>query len=230
MLRDFSQRLDRRQINSEMNRPGVNVKYRASTDLAQQQARELREMKRKQFLLIASLAAQRARALSWRHRAREGAGRGDVRRVTDELTKADADGKFTGKKALWNFLTDLIHCAAAEPRKDGSRAAVRYHGTTHKFFAMLRKLGGPRTQRFITANFGGPDEQTTRRFFCERKHDFMPGFSHVSEQATYLESVYKQKMAQLQISHNVVCEHSEDETNILQEARWNARRDGIAGT
>lgn len=217
-------------LRSDMNRPTVNVKFRATVSLAQQQAREVRELKRKQFLLVSSLTAQRARTLSWRLRAREGANRGDVRRVTDELTRAYNDGKFTGKKALWNFLSDLIHCTAAEPRKDGRRAAVRYHGSTHKFFAVLRKLGGPRTQRFITANFGGPDEKTTQRFFCERKHDFMPGFSHLSEQATYLEGIYKQKVEQLQIKCKIACEHSEDETNILQEARWNSRRDAIAGT
>lgn len=227
---DFRHRVARRGESGDAHHAKTNIRYRASTELAQSQAQELRSLKKQQFFLVSKLAASQASRMSWKARCRNAAGRGDVRRVTDELTKAYEDGKFEGKTALWNFLSDLIHCAASEPDKNGRRATIRYHGSTHRFFAVLRKLGGPRTQRFITANFGRGDEQTSQRFWSVRKHRYMPGFSHADETATYLEQVYAVKKKELGITHPVLCELSEDETNPIEEARWNAGRNAVVGT
>ena len=131
---DFRHRVARRGESGDAHHAKTNIRYRASTELAQSQAQELRSLKKQQFFLVSKLAASQASRMSWKARCRNAAGRGDVRRVTDELTKAYEDGKFEGKTALWNFLSDLVHCAASEPDKNGRRATIKYHGSTHRFF------------------------------------------------------------------------------------------------
>ena len=137
VMDDFRHRVARRGESGDAHHAKTNIRYRASNELAQSQAQELRSLKKQQFFLVSKLAASQASRMSWKARCRNAAGRGDVRRVTDELTKAYEDGKFEGKTALWNFLSDLIHCAASEPDKNGRRATIRYHGSTHRFFCRV---------------------------------------------------------------------------------------------
>jgi hypothetical protein len=46
----------------------------------------------------------------------------------------------------------------------------------------------------------------------------------------HLEEVYSNAKQQCGLKFMVPCEASEDETNILQELRWNQRRDALPGT
>ena len=139
-------------------------------------------------------------------------------------------GNSKGRQPSGNFF-QIWYTAQRQSRikmAEGQRSGIMAAPTV--FFAVLRKLGGPRTQRFITANFGGPDEQTSQRFWSVRKHRYMPGFNHADETATYLEQVYAVKKKELGITHPVLCELSEDETNQIEEARWNAGRNAVVGT
>lgn len=183
----------------------------------------------KNFQLCAKLAAARASRGTWQQKAKSAGGRGEVKRMTDELVKAFEDGKFEKKRALFHFLQDMIHSVAAEPNKRGHRAKIHWHGATHKLFMMLRKLGGPRTQRFVTVNLGGPDEETTRRRWNKAKFVHYPGVRE--DTFTRLEKLYKNVMTSRDMNlGSVLCEASEDETNILAEIRWNAKRDCVTGT
>lgn len=223
---DFRQRLKRR---SSERHAKCNLRYMSTPDLldaAQRSAFHLHQERRATFLLCVQLAAANVSRASWRARVKESAGRKDVKKVTDELTKAYEDGKFEGKATLFNFISDLVTTVA----RSGRRGAVKYHKTTHRFFGVLRKLGGPRTQRFMVANLGGPSEVTTRQRWNRDKLQYMPGFKHIGPTLTAIEDVYRHQMRELDISYPVLCEAAEDETNILQEASFNASRDAVVGT
>ena len=82
----------------------------------------------------------------------------------------------------------------------------------------------------MVANLGGPSEATTRKRWNRDKLQYMPGFKHIGPTFTAIEDVYRHQMRELGISYPVLCEAAEDETNILQEASFNASRDAVVGT
>ena len=196
--------------------------------VAHRQQQDCRRLRWEKFLCCAKLSATQARARTWRERARSAAGRGELRTVTDELSLAYQRGHFKGKRVLWHFLSDLIHAVAAEPDKNGRRRKLHWHEGTHRLFGMLRKIGGPRTQRFFVQNLGGPDESTTRKRWNKKRFLYQPGLHDAT--FAHLEARYTEARAALAYKGKVICEAAEDETNILAEIRYNAKRDAVTGT
>ena len=137
-------------------------------------------------------------------------------------------GHFKGRRVLWHFLQDLIHAAAAEPDKNGKRRSLHWHEGTHRLFGMLRKFGGPRTQRFLVTNLGGPDEDTTRKRWNRRRFLYRPGLN--AETFSHLEERYATARAALPYEGKVLCEAAEDETNILADLRYSPKLDAATGT
>lgn len=160
---DFKRRLVRREADTHTHcvaqGRGARFDYMPRADLLFA-ARRLRDqcssLRRRHFWVCAKLVAARAKVRTWRDRAREGALRGDLKKVVDDLTAAFDAGKFTEKRALWNFLKDIVHSVHIG-NDDGSRSrGMRWSSSTHRIFAVLRKVGGPRTHKFLYDNVGGP--------------------------------------------------------------------------
>ena len=206
---------------SKLSRPEL-------TDAARRQQAQARRLHWEKFVCCSKLAAAQARVRTWRERARSAAGRGELRTVTDELTLAYQKGHFKGRRALWHFISDLIHASAAEPDKNGNRRKLHWHEGTHRLFGMLRKIGGPRTQRFLVQNLGGPDEHTSRKRWNKRRFLYQPGINEAT--FSHLEARYTEARASLPYKGKVLCEAAEDETNILADLRYSAKLDAATGT
>ena len=166
------------------------------------------------YTLAARLAGAKASRESWRAKAKNAGGCGEVKKVADELVAAHKKGRFDGKRALFHFITDLVRFVGAEPDKNGHHGHVRWHESTHRFFQILRKLGGPRTQRFMVANFGGPVEDTTRKIWNRSKRVIVPGIH--AEAFTHLETVYSRVRSRAKWRKIVLCEASEDEVGAVR--------------
>ena len=82
--------------------------------------------------------------------------------------------------------------------------------------------------RASTQNITGPDESTTRKKWNAARYHYRPGINAAT--FTYLEGVYARCRAKLPYKGKVLCEASEDETNIEASAHWCARRDAVTGT
>ena len=66
------------------------------------------------------------------------------------------------------------------------------------------------------------------RYWSKSKFHFQPGL-HLAT-IEHLEEVYANAKRSMGIDFFVPCEASEDETAMLQELRWNQRRDALPGT
>ena len=82
--------------------------------------------------------------------------------------------------------------------------------------------------RALTENIAGPDESTTRKKWNAARYHYRPGINAAT--FTYLAGVYARCRAKLPYKGKVLCEASEDETNIEASAHWCARRDAVTGT
>ena len=106
-LDDFKKRLQRRTDDSHSISNGgarLDQMPQAALLTAARTIKGQRDQYRHDIrFLVSKLAAAQARAKSWRSRVAESAKRGEVKRLTDELTAAYAGGKFKGKRALFNF-------------------------------------------------------------------------------------------------------------------------------
>ena len=122
----------------------------------QRVTRQLRDARRELFFVCSKLASAKARIRVWRDRVTEGARRGELKRVTDELTRAYDEGKFEKKTTLWNFLKDLVHATYISDATAPRNRAMRWSESTNRFMSVVRKFGGPRTQKFFYDNIGGP--------------------------------------------------------------------------
>jgi hypothetical protein len=156
---DFRFRLVRR-------REGTHRKSRSRLDqmptprlleAAQALSAKNRAERQRLYYICARLVATNARVRKWRDRALEGAKRGELKKMVDELTTAYEAGKFKEKRALWNFLKDIVHQTHLTDEEGKRSHGMRYSESTSRIYAVLRKIGGPRTQRFIYDNLGGPE-------------------------------------------------------------------------
>ncbi|MEM7518917.1 MAG: hypothetical protein AAF368_18595 [Planctomycetota bacterium] len=228
---DFKRRLQRRRDDSHAGKTTARLDQMPQDDLlkAARGLAEQREVHRRDcFFLATKLAAAQARAKSWRRRAVESAKRGEVKRLTDELTLAYEKGKFKGKRALLNFLRDMVHSVHLGGNNGERNRRMEWSKSTHRIFAVLTKIGGPRTVNFLYDNIGGPAANTIRRFWQKHKFHFRPGLNVAT--VAHLEGIYFHSKQQRNVACAVPCEASEDETNILMELRWNQRRDAVPGT
>lgn len=81
--------------------------------------------------------------------------RGDVTKFCMDIKEAHSQGKFEGKPALWNFLTDIAQNIIRPGHKK------RYKKTTKELFETIKIWGGQRMHNFLSMNFGGPSLPTT---------------------------------------------------------------------
>ena len=155
---DFRRRLERRDEETPLS---ARARHDQMPDDVARAAlarisREKERLRRNCFFLCSKLAATNVRLRAWRDRVKDTARRGELKRVTDELTKAYDDGKFQEKRALWAFIKDLVHSTHLASG-DGQRSrGMKWSESTNRFFAVIRKFGGPRTQKFFYDNIGGP--------------------------------------------------------------------------
>ena len=103
-----------------MKHPDVVSAARRQRQLARQRSWE-------KFRACAKLAALRARASTWRERARRAAGCGELQKLLDEITLAYQRGHFKGKRTMFHFLQDMVHSVAAEPNKNQGRVSIHWH-------------------------------------------------------------------------------------------------------
>ena len=140
-------------------------------DVARSRRSEVARLQSREWLLVTKLAAFRARVLSLKEKVAGAALRGDLRKLTDDLTKAWDDGKFESRRHLFDFIADLTHSVVLTDDDAGKRSKnMRWHESSHRIFQVMTKLGGPRTQRFIAANLESPDRRTIERRWSASKH------------------------------------------------------------
>jgi hypothetical protein len=156
---DFRKRLGRRREGTHrQSRSRLNqMPQPRLLEAAQALSFKNRAERQKLYYICARLVATNARVRKWRHRALEGAKRGELKKMVDELTTAYEAGKFKEKRALWNFLKDIVHQTHLTNEEGERSRGMRYSESTSRIYAALRKIGGPRTQRFIYDNLGGPE-------------------------------------------------------------------------
>ncbi len=186
------------------------------------------DCRRELFFVTSKLAALKAKCRNMKDRLRDALKRGELKKVIDELVAAYEDGKFKGKRSLWNFLKDLVHATHLTKDDGTANRGMRWSEQTSRLFEVLRRFGGPRTYNFFRDNVAAPHQRTTERRWAENKFHFQPGLNQKTIE--YIEGIYKDKMDQLKLGFPVPVECSEDETNILAELRWNHRRDALPGT
>ena len=137
-------------------------------------------------------------------------------------------GKLTQRKDLLNFIRDLVHSLKL---RDGARGThsknMRWHESTKRIFDVIRKLGGPKTLRFINETLESPHERTVVRHWQQNKIDYTLGPDDVGWTRTWKEvaAIYEKMKADLTIQGPVLYELSEDETTVPTASQYNERRD-----
>ena len=70
--------------------------------------------------------------------------RKDVQRFCNNITEAHQAGKFGGKNALWDFLTEFANFFTRKPHRQ------RFKDTSTTIFVMIKMWGGPRLHDFVS--------------------------------------------------------------------------------
>eukprot|EP00966_Prymnesium_polylepis_P336083 7391409-Prymnesium_polylepis.2 len=109
---------------------------------------------------------------------------------------------------------------------------MRWHESTKRIFDVIRKLGGPKTLRFINETLESPHERTVVRHWQQNKIDYTLGPDDVGWTRTWKEvaAIYEKMKADLTIQGPVLYELSEDETTVPTASQYNERRDSLVGS
>lgn len=151
----------------------------------------------------------------------ESMNRKDVQKFCNDIREAHSQGKFDGKPALWNFLTDIAQNVIRPGHKR------RYNKTTKELFETIRIWGGRRMHNFLSLNFSGPSLSTTMR---STRTSFTYRVGIVEETFIHLANTYAKHMADLGLKAGCVPTLvAEDETVIKRSVYWNAKDDCLIG-
>ena len=192
----------------------------------------IRDIRCRNRWLIFDLAATRTRVRSLKDRAKESSARGDVRKLIDDLQACARDGKFESKQVLLHFMMDAAKAVRmATLGTDGTlrmSPGMRWHDSTHQTFEVLKHIGGPRSHRWVGDNLIGMHERTSAKRWARGLHHYT--FGLCENTFIILAAFYTTVLTKLGIELGQLhSEHSEDETAVLDEPKWNYRRDIVCG-
>jgi len=189
-------------------------------------AQRVKELTRSQWLLRQSFLRKCARVRGLSERLKENAARGDARAIIEDVIECERSGKFKQKRALLHFVRDMLHSLRLSGVARQARG-MRWHKSSKRIFAVLRKFGGARTQRFLHETLQAPHHRTVEREWAKDKMHFKPGAN--KEIFERIGLFYRDAKARLGITGIVLYEVSEDETTVPGASEYNQYCDSIVG-
>ena len=180
----------------------------------------IRRAHRQIWWLACKVAMLSVKVMTLKEASLESVERKDVRRFCNNIIEAHRAGKFGGKNALWDFLTDVAQNLTRKPH------GQRFKDTSKAIFVMIKMWGGPRLHDFVSKNLDGPSLSTTKR--VERKatkfllgiHDYI--FQDVAK-------IYENEKRVHGIITKVPFIIVEDETVIKRNVKWDSSNDLLLG-
>ena len=124
----------------------------------------MRALKKTVWLLRANYLRKCARVRKLDERLGEYASRGDVKALISDVVAIERDGKWEQRPELFQFVRDVIHAYKLRDGAEGKHSkGMRWHTASKRIFCVLRKYGGPRTQRFLHETLEAPADSTASR-------------------------------------------------------------------
>jgi len=191
-------------------------------------AAKVRQLKSTVFLLRQSYTRKCARVRKLTERLKEFAFRGDVKAIVDDVIAIEKAGKFEQRAGLLNMVRDMLHSLRLRDGAEGTHSkGMRWHQSTKRIFAVLRKYGGAKVHRFLHETLEAPDEGTVRREWRKDRVRFKPGaHRHVFAAIGRLYAAMKLAKG---ITEPVPYELSEDDSTVPGASEFNQHWDSIVG-
>ena len=133
---------------------------------------------------------------------------------------------------MLNFIKDVVHATRLE-KEDGTDAkTMRWHESSKRMMATLKKFGGPRSHRLIRLNVKAPSDRTIVRCWNRDLFRYPVGLpievplgktmSPADEIFAHLAMLLKPKMGLLNLKEGekLPCQFSQDETPITSELSY----------
>jgi hypothetical protein len=145
-------------------------------------------------------------------------------------------------QVLLNFIKDIVHATRLEKQDGTASKQMRWHESSKRMLAALKKFGGPRSFRLIRLNFAAPSDRTAGRCWNRDLFRYPIGLpievpvgktvSPADEVFAHLAELLKPKMALLQLKEGekLPCQFSQDETPITSELTLSQHRDSVLGS
>ena len=143
---------------------------------------------------------------------------------------------------LLNFIKDIVHATRLEKEDGTASKQMKWHESSKRMLAALKKFGGPRSFRLVRLNFAAPSESTVKRCWNRDLFRYPVGLprevpmgkqmSPADEVFVHLASLLKPKVALLELreGEKLPCQFSQDETPITSELSYSQHRDAALGS
>ena len=147
-----------------------------------------------------------------------------------DIIAIEKSGKFEQRVALLHFVRDMLHALKLRDGPDGKRSRnMRWHTSSKRIFAVLRKYGGPKTARFMHETLETAADQTVRDEWRRTRMYFDPGEAQWEALVTRVGKLYEAMMKSKGIKPPVMYERAEDDTTVPGASEYNQRLDSLVG-
>jgi hypothetical protein len=100
----------------------------------------------------------------------------DAKAMINDIITIERAGKFEQRATLMHFVRDMLHSLKLRDGAHGKRSRnMRWHTSSKRIFAVLRKFGGPKTTRFIHETLESAADSTILAEWKRTKMYFDPG-------------------------------------------------------
>jgi hypothetical protein len=154
--------------------------------------------------------------------------RGEIKQLIDYILRCERAGKFEERKAVFDFVSDMLRSLALTDATTGRRSKnMRWHESTLRVFAIMKILAGPKISRYVQATLEAPSASTHSRTLAQTKLHLTLG----PDAGTFerVGNIYGEIKRLLGITGSVPYELAEDETGVQVGvtlcSRSNARLD-----
>ena len=153
---------------------------------------------------------------------------GDAKAMINDIIAIERAGKFEQRATLMHFVRDMLHSLKLRDGAHGKRSRnMRWHTSSKRIFAVLRKFGGPKTTRFIHETLESAADSTIAAEWRRTKMYFDPG--ELEAVAARVGEVYRAIKEQKGITGPVLYERAEDDTTVPGASEFNQRLDSLIG-
>ena len=198
--------------------PSSKVNFRSMplaelVPIARKIAAQRREFAYQNMQLRRKLVALAARARTLAEKLGEMSARGETKQLIDYILRCERAGKFVERKAVFDFVFDMLRSLALTDSATGRRSNnMRWNESTLRVFASIKLLGGPKLNRMFAATLEAPNASTVSRTLAQTKLHLKLGphadtFERVGK-------IYANLKILLNIMGQVPFELSEDETGV----------------
>ena len=137
---------------------------------------KVKQLKSAVFLLQQSYRRKCQRVTTLLQRLERFAVEGDAKAMIHDIIAIERAGKFEQRATLMHFVRDMLHSLKLRDGAHGKRSRnMRWHTTSKRIFAVLRKFGGPKTTRFIHETLESAADSTILAEWKRTKMYFDPG-------------------------------------------------------